>query len=96
MDALKEKHATKYLVEQLNAWAHMMQMRKHVSTEVPPALPYFGKAPSSKEAGTQPVQPSSPQPVALSPGKRVTLWSECIDQLGKVILAFGERSDHPK
>ena len=30
-------------------------MGKHVSTEVPPALPYFGKAPGSKEAGTQPV-----------------------------------------
>ena len=84
VDALKEKHATKYSVEQLNAWAHMIQLGKHVSTEVPPALPYFGvKSPSSKEAGTQPVQPSSPQPVALSPGKRITLRSECIDQLGK-------------
>ena len=83
VDALKEKHGTKYSVEQLNAWAHMIQMGKHVSTEVPPALPYFGKAPSSKEAGTQPVQLSSPQPVALSPGKRITLRSECIDQLGK-------------
>ena len=58
-------------------------MGKHVSTEVPPALPYFGKAPSSKEAGTQPAQLSSPQPVALSPGKRITLRSEFIDQLGK-------------
>ena len=48
--------------------AGMIQMGKHVST----ALPYFGKAPGSKEAGTQPVQPSSPQPVALSSGKRIT------------------------
>ena len=58
-------------------------MGKHVSTEVPPALPYFGKAPSSKEAGTQPVQPSSPQPVALSLGELITLRSECIDRVGK-------------
>ena len=61
----------------------MIQMGKHVSTEVSPALPYFGKALSSKEAGTQLVQLSSPQPVTLSPGKRITLRSECIDQLGK-------------
>ena len=37
--ALKEKHGIKYSVEQLNAWAHMIQTGKHVSTEVPPALP---------------------------------------------------------
>ena len=54
-------------------------MGKHVSN----VLPYFGKAPGSKEAGTQAVQPSSPQPVALSLGKHITLRSECIDQLGK-------------
>ena len=30
VDALKEKHATKYSVEQLNAWAHMIQLGKHV------------------------------------------------------------------
>ena len=61
----------------------MIKLGKHVSTEVPPTLPYFGKAPSSKETGTQPAQLSSPKPVALSPGKRTTLRSEFIDQLGK-------------
>ena len=67
-------------------------MRKHVST----ALPYFGKAPGSKEAGTQPVQPSSPQPVALSLVKHITLRSGCIDQLGKWYSLLEKGRDHPK
>ena len=82
VDELTEKHVTKYSVDQLNTWAHMIQMGKQVSTEVPSALPYFGKAASSKEAGTQPVQPSSPQPVALCMVKRITLLSESTGQVG--------------
>ena len=31
VDALKEKHATKYSVEQLNAWAHMIQLGKRIN-----------------------------------------------------------------
>ena len=85
MNILREKHASKHSVEQLNAWAHMIQMGKHASTEEPPALPYFGKARApdkgSPEVGAQSILSSSPQP--LSPGKRITLRSERIDQLGK-------------
>lgn len=40
--ALKEKHGSAYSVEQFNAWAHMIHMCKHTSSEVPPALLYFG------------------------------------------------------
>ena len=86
MDTLKEKHGPAYTVEQLSAWAHMVQMGKHVSTEVPPALPYFGKAKSSnekQEAEIQLTQQSSPPSAVLSPGKRISLRSECMDQLSK-------------
>ena len=85
VDTLKDKHGSAYSVEQLNAWAHMIHMEKHVSTEVPPALPYFGKAQekSSKGVGTQPTQLPSPPSITLSPGKRISLCSECMDQLSK-------------
>jgi len=84
VDVLTEKHGSKYSVEQLNAWAHMIQMGKHVSTEVPPALPYFGKGVKrSKEKQEDGTQPSSHTSVALSPGKRISLRSECMDQLSK-------------
>ena len=43
VDALKEKHATKYSVEQLNTWVHMIQIGKHISTEVPPACHTLAK-----------------------------------------------------
>ena len=52
VDILKEKHASKHSAEQVNAWAHMIQMGKHVSTEVPPALTYFGKAPEKGSKDT--------------------------------------------
>ena len=32
VDTLKDKHGSAYSVEQLNAWAHMIHMEKHVST----------------------------------------------------------------
>ena len=42
---LKDKHGSKYSIEQLNAWAHMISVGKHCSFEDPPNLPYFvGKA----------------------------------------------------
>ena len=76
----------------------MIQMGKHVSTEVPPALPYFGsRFKGGWDTACVCMQLLSPQPVALSPGKRIRLQFECIDQLhGQVVLAFGERRDHPK
>ena len=88
VDTLKEKHGSAFSVEQMNAWAHMIHVGKHVSTEVPPALPYFGKpqeksSKEKQEAGTQPTQPSSPPSVILSPGKRISLR---MDQLSKWFL----------
>ena len=79
VNTLKEKHGSLQSVEQLNAWGHMI----HVG--ITPALPYFSKAKgksssAEQEAGTQ---PSSPSPVVLSPGKYISLRSECMDQLSK-------------
>ena len=91
---LKDKHGSKFSIEQFNAWAHMISVGKHCSLENPPNLPYFvGKAQSrrSRDDTSDPQHvPSSPadKPISsiggsLSPGKRVSLRTECIDQLSK-------------
>ncbi len=75
VEELKNKHDSKYTPEQLRAWAHMIQMSKHSSYDHPPDKPFFGK--SRKKA-------AEPSPEAgISPGKRIGLRSECIDQLDK-------------
>ena len=38
---LRAIHDCKYSTEQLNTWAHMIQLGKHSSCEEPPDLPYF-------------------------------------------------------
>ncbi len=38
---LEKKHSGKYSREQLNVWAHMIQLKKHDSREVPPDKPFF-------------------------------------------------------
>ena len=73
-------------LKQLSAWAHMVQMGKHVLTDVPPALPYFGEAKSSnekQEAEIQLIQQSSPPSAVLSQVKRIFIHSECIDRQSK-------------
>lgn len=87
---LKEKHGNAFKVEQLNAWAHMIQIGKHCSLETPPDLPYFvgrkvSQPTSSKSATTESDVASIDKagPSCLSPGKRVHLRSECIDQLSR-------------
>ena len=71
LEDLKEKQGTKYSPEQLHAWAHMIHMKKHDSYECPPDKPFFGKL--RKHAAE----------TSLSPGKRINMRSECIDQLEK-------------
>ena len=91
MKQLKDKHGSKYSIEQLNAWAHMISVGKHCSFEDPPNLPYFvGKARSRKDDTADPqhaLSMSTDKPnsiaVSLSPGMRVSLRTECIDQLSK-------------
>lgn len=66
---LKKKHGDKFTPVQLYCWAHMVNTQKHDSLDVPPNKPFFGK--SRKEF------------VGVSPGKRISLRSECINQLDK-------------
>lgn len=40
---LTEKHSKDYTVEQIRAWAHMVQMDKHLSYDEPPEKPFFKK-----------------------------------------------------
>ena len=70
---LEKKHEDSYTPEQLRAWRHMIQLRKHDSYEVPPSKPFF----KTKKAAT------TPPSVTLSPGKRISYRKECINQLDK-------------
>ena len=81
---LKRNHASKYSVEQLNVWAHLIHVEKHASKDTPPDLPYFRGTKKRKlqdELDNCPV--TAPSLSITSPGKRVSLRSECIEQLGK-------------
>ena len=44
---LRDKHGSKYSVEQLNAWAHLVNVKKHDSYEHPPLLSWFQKTQST-------------------------------------------------
>ncbi len=78
---LEEKHGSNYTIEQLNAWAHMLHMKKHSSHETPPDLPYFNGSKKKQRQVTTGTRPSGEE--TWSPRKRVNLRSECINQLDK-------------
>ena len=67
---LKERHGEKYTPVQLNCWAHMIHTHKHESLDTPSNESFFGK----KKTGDA---------VGVSPGKRISLRSECMNQLDK-------------
>ena len=75
---LQEKHGSKYSVEKLNCWAHMILMKKHTSYDNPPEYPYFKGKGGDPKGGD-----SASTSATISPGKRVNLRSECMDQLDK-------------
>ena len=68
-----QDHSSGYSPEQIRAWAHLIHMKKHDSYLVPPSKPFFQGRKSSA------VTVSSTH----SPGKKIGLRSECIDQLKK-------------
>ena len=41
VEKLDKKHSGKYSREQLNVWAHMLQLKKHDSLDEPPDKPFF-------------------------------------------------------
>ena len=73
---LKEHHQHgKYTKEQLRCWAHMLQLKQHDSFDSPPCKPFFKtRASCSSNQSTS---------VVVSPGKKISLRSKCIDQLDK-------------
>lgn len=71
---LSDKHSSQYTPEQIRAWAHMIQMKKHESLEVPPKKPFFRNCKKQVSTSDRP---------GVSPGKRIELRSKCIDQLEK-------------
>lgn len=87
---LEEKHSGKYKVEQLRTWAHMYHLKTHDSLDIPPDKPFFRgnvkKRPSSMSSGER--TPESKRAAVttragVSPGRRVNIRSELIDQLKK-------------
>lgn len=80
----KSKHGTLYSVEKLNIWAHMLHIEKHGSLDVPPNVPYFTRAHQSSQQKSVSQSTSSPVTIGpVSPGKRVSLRTECMEQLSK-------------
>ena len=86
---LDEKHHGKFSTEQLNAWAHLVQSGKYASV---PDMPFFrGKKKTKNSKPSTPPESSdvissasqSASSVGVSPGRRVGLRTECIDQLKK-------------
>lgn len=81
---LKDKHGTKYSVEQLNAWAHLLHVESHKSLVDPPDLPYFRGTKKRKREDSAEDIDSGPGPTKFVPSaaeKRVSLRSKCIEQL---------------
>ena len=91
VDKLKEKHLSRYSLEQYNCWTHTIDMGKHDSYDNPPDLPFFvgRKSARNSTAGSTSVlasatlPQSTPTPQPQSPGKRIRYRSECMDQLTK-------------
>lgn len=78
VEILSKKHESNYSTEQLRVWAHLIQMKKHSSMEVPPDKPFF-KSHNVKA-------PTKPVPASNSPSKMINMRGQCIDQLKKVMI----------
>ena len=73
-EILRKKHSGgPYSEEQLRSWAHVIQMKKHSSYDTPPNKPFF------RTRGAQ--KPTSSIEITVSPGKRVNLRGQCVQQL---------------
>lgn len=88
---LEEKHSGKYKVEQLRTWAHMYHLQTHDSLDIPPDKPFFqgnvkkrsSSLTSSGERTPESKRAAVTTRAGVSPGRRVNIRSELIDQLKK-------------
>ena len=77
---LIERHPDgQYTDEQLRSWAHLIQMKKHSSYDTPPNKRFWNK--SVKNKGLTPSESGSSTSINVSPGKRVNLRGQCVQQL---------------
>ena len=74
-DQLRAKHDKVYSHDQINAWAHMIQMGKWDNYDSAPPKPF--KTPSGPDATKKSI------PISVSPGKSVQLKGQLVDQLLK-------------
>ena len=84
-EELQKIHSGKYTDQQLRSWAHLIQMKKHSSYEEPPDKPFFRSSHKSAHTSTS----------TLSPGKRINMRGQCVDQLLKFHELF-EKGVIPK
>ena len=71
-DELKDKYSNNFSDVQYRAWANLIVMKKHESLDKPPDLPFWRGTSINKK-----------EPSAVSPGKRICLRGQCVDQLLK-------------
>ena len=81
---LTEKHKGAYSPEQLRAWAHLIQMNMHDSLDEPPDKPFF----RGRKRHVPPGETKTPERKrkisdAVSPGRKMSMRTELIDQLEK-------------
>ena len=80
---LRDKHLGEgYSEEQLRSWAHLIQLKKHSSYDVPPNKPFWNIPKKAASSGS-PSSSGANKKVTVSPGKRVNLRGQCVQQLGQ-------------
>ena len=92
----QEKHGKIFSSEKLHAWSQLIQLGKHMSYDEAPNYLFFGtnrkREKSAEKASngngqssmsTSPDIPrkATPPTVGISPGRRINLRTECIQQL---------------
>ena len=82
-ETLQDNHRELYTAEQLRAWAHLIQMKKHDSYEEPPNKPFFRNSRKTKPS-TPPSEKLSDSNLTISPGKHVLMQGQLIDQISKL------------
>lgn len=89
MAKLKDKHAGMFSEGKLRMWGHLIQMGKHASYDDPPNLLFFRghksatRSPAIVKEGVpwSDTGGSCVSSVSMSPGKRLQMRSQCIEQL---------------
>ena len=90
IETLKGKHGKTFTLEQYNAWAQLVNMGKHMSTDEPPQYPFFVGRSKTKVADS--TAKANPSKGSFSPGKRIQLRTELLDQMQK-LSSLLERGD---